>query len=268
MFEYEKGFSEFAGKVVIVTGGSKGIGEACVEAFSRVGANVVFCARNEADGKETEKKYSSVGEGKCVFVPCDVANEQDVKKVVKTAVDMFGRIDCLVNNAGYHPPYEAMDDVTGTMFEDLLRTNLVSMFNFSREALPYIRKEKGSIINNASLVGEMGQKKACRYVASKGGIIALTKAMAVDEAEYGVRVNCIEPGMITTPLGEEVARANPEGLKDLEVGASCHHLHRIGMANETASVCVFLASEMASYMTGVCVPISGGSELAYGIKFY
>ncbi|MDD5017307.1 MAG: glucose 1-dehydrogenase [Eubacteriales bacterium] len=258
---------DFTGKTVIITGGTMGLGEGCARVFCAAGANVVVCARGTEAGKKiTAELCDEYGEGKCTFIRCDVTKEEDIKNVVQTTVDKFGRLDCMLNNAGYHPPEENIDDVSGEMFEELLRLNLVSIFLFCKYTLSHLRKTKGNIINMSSLVGSMGQSQAVRYVATKGGITALTKALAVDEGQNGVRVNCISPGSIDSPLTMAYFDAMEDPGYEFKKICECSHLGRIGTIREVASVCLFLASELASFITGADIPVSGGAELGYGLK--
>lgn len=254
-------------KVVIITGATKGIGESCVEVFSEAGAKIVACARGEKDGAELCKRIDAkFGEGTCTFMRCDVTSEEDIKNVVAKTVEKFGRIDCLLNNAGYHPGEEEIDDISVEMFEQLLRLNLTSIFMFNKYALPYIRKQKGTIVNMGSLVHEIGQVCAIRYVSTKGAIASMTRAMALDEAKYGVRVNCVSPGCIATPLTIEYMDSNPNPEKIRKANAAYAALDRHGLPREIANAMLFLASGMSTFITGVDLPISGGSELGYGMK--
>lgn len=256
-------------KIAIVTGGTMGIGEGCAKALLGAGANVVICARREDYGKTKADELNEIyGAGKCEFVKCDVKKEEDIKHVIDYTVQKFGGLNVLVNNAGYHPNEEFIDDVTGEMFEDLLKLNLVSIFLFCKFALPHLRKVKGSIVNMSSLVGSMGQKQACRYVSTKGGILGLTKALAVDEGPNGVRVNSISPGSIASPLTMEYLDAMANSEYEYQKICDCSHLGRIGTIDETGMACLFLASDMSSFITGVDIPVSGGAELAYGKKTY
>jgi NAD(P)-dependent dehydrogenase (short-subunit alcohol dehydrogenase family) len=267
LFEDVKKCVDFTGKTVIVTGGTKGIGEGCARVFMSSGANVVICARDSAVGNRVANEFcGKYGDNKCIYIRCDVSVESDIVHVVDETIRIFGRLDCLVNNAGYHPGYERIDDTSSEMLMDLIQTNLVSIYNFSRHALPYLRKSEGSIINMSSLVGTIGQRLSCRYVLTKGGIIAFTKALAIDEAENHVRVNCISPGCIDTPLGAEFSKLSPDSEREAKLTRTCSLMNRIGNINEVGTVCLFLASEMASFITGVDVVVSGGAELAYGNK--
>src|SRR6185295_5333907 len=147
----------FTDKVVLVTGASKGIGEGCVRVFAEAGAKVVFCARGEKAGRALEKDVNARGPGSALFLPCDVSKIDQVTGVVDQTVKRQGRLDCLINNAGWHPPHKPIDDFTVQEFRDLFELNVVSMFAACQRALPHLRKTKGSIINLSSLVGQMGQ---------------------------------------------------------------------------------------------------------------
>jgi len=260
---------DFSGKTVIVTGGSMGIGEGCARVFISAGANVVICARGVEAGKKLESELSShYGEEKCLFVQCDVSNEDQVKNVIGKTLEKYGRLDCLINNAGVHPEDERIDDVSVEMFNELLVLNLTSIFMFCKYALPHLRKTQGSIINMSSLVGVMGQRLACRYVPTKSAIIGLTKALAIDEAENNVRVNCVLPACVVTPLGEKLMNLTDDPAKQQKLIDSWHQVGRTGSITEVGSVCLFLASDMASFLTGIEISVSGGADLGYGVKFF
>ncbi|MEK7725136.1 MAG: SDR family oxidoreductase [Acidobacteriota bacterium] len=253
----------YKNKVVIITGGSKGIGEGCVRAFAEAGAKVVFCARNEGDVLATE--LNSLGKGEVFFVKCDVSKTDDIKNLIEQTVEKYGQIDCLINNAGWHPPHKPIDDFSETDFRELLDLNLVSIFSACKYALPYLRQTKGNIINMSSLVGSMGQIHAVTYVATKGAITAFTKALAIDEAEFGVRVNSVSPGNIYTPLWQQAIDASENPEQTLADGNAAQLLGRMGTIEEAGKLCLFLASE-ATFTTGVDHIISGGAELGYGRK--
>jgi NAD(P)-dependent dehydrogenase (short-subunit alcohol dehydrogenase family) len=253
-------------KITIVTGGSKGIGAGCVRTFVQEGGSqVVFCSRNEAEGKSLEAELNREGPGSAVFLRADVAKVEDLKRLVEFTVGKFGGIDCLINNAGWHPPHKSIDDFSVEDFRSLLDLNLVSMFAASKFALPYLRKVKGNIINMSSLVGIMGQLHATTYVATKGGITAFTKALAVDEAAHEVRVNSVSPGNVYTPLWQEAIDAAADPARCRAEGEAAQLLGRMGTIEEAGRLCLFLAAE-ATFITGVDHIISGGAELAYGRK--
>jgi len=249
----------YTDKVTIVTGGSKGIGEGCVRVFARAGAKVVFCARGEKEGKALAAEVGAT------FLTCDVSKVDQVKRVIDEAVKRHGRLDCLINNAGWHPPHKPIDDFREQEFRDLLELNVVSVFAACRHALPHLRKTKGNIINLSSLVGAMGQHHAATYVATKGAVTALTKALAVDEAAHDVRVNCVSPGNVWTPLWQQAVDQAPDPAKCRADGDAAQLLGRMGTIEEAGKLCLFLAAE-ATFTTGVDHILSGGAELAYGRK--
>ena len=255
----------YADKVVIVTGGSKGIGEGCVRVFAEAGSKVVFCARNAAAGEALAREVTARGPGEAHFVAADVAKVDDIRALVEETVRRFGRIDCLINNAGWHPPHKPIDDFTVEEFRALLDLNLVSIFAACQVALPHLRKTKGNIINMSSLVGAMGQIHATTYVATKGAITAFTKALAIDEAAHDVRVNSVSPGNIYTPLWQEAIDAAPDPAQCRADGDAAQVMGRMGTIEETGRLCLFLAAE-ATFTTGVDHIQSGGAELGYGRK--
>jgi NAD(P)-dependent dehydrogenase (short-subunit alcohol dehydrogenase family) len=255
----------FRDKVVLVTGASKGIGEGCVRVFVEEGAKVVFCARGEKAGRALESQVNAKGPGSALFLTCDVSKVDEVRGVVDEAARRHGRLDCLINNAGWHPPHKPIDEFSVQEFRDLLELNVVSLFAACQRALPHLRKTKGSIINLSSLVGQMGQLHATTYVATKGAITAFTKALAVDEAAHDVRVNSVSPGNIWTPLWAEAVDQSPDPGKARADGEAAQLLGRMGTIEEAGKLCLFLAAE-ATFTTGVDHVLSGGAELAYGRK--
>jgi NAD(P)-dependent dehydrogenase (short-subunit alcohol dehydrogenase family) len=253
-------------KVVVVTGGSKGIGAGCVKVFvEHGGSKVVFCSRNEAEGKAFEAEVNRKGPGQAQFVRADMSKVDDIKRLIDFTASKYGRIDCLINNAGWHPPHKTIDDFSVEDFRSLLELNLVSYFAACKFALPHLRKVKGNIINMSSLVGIMGQLGATTYVATKGGITAFSKALAVDEAAFEVRVNSVSPGNVYTPLWQEAIDASPDPAKTRADGDAAQLLGRMGSIDESGQLCLFLAAE-ATFTTGVDHILSGGAELAYGRK--
>ncbi|XP_069132205.1 17-beta-hydroxysteroid dehydrogenase 14-like isoform X2 [Argopecten irradians] len=252
-------------KVTIVTGGSKGIGRGCVEVFVKHGSKVVFCARGEKEGKELEAEMNKQGPGETFFLTCDVSKEEDIKNVVNKTVEKYGRIDCLINNAGQHPKHTPIDDISADDFRRLLDINLVSMFLFAKYALPHLRKTKGNIINASSLVGQIGQPGATAYVSTKGAITSFTKALAIDEAEHGVRVNVFSPGNVWTPMWEQGASYAPDPEAAKQAGEDAQLVGRYGTLEESGLMCLYLAAD-ATFCTGIDINLSGGAELDYGYK--
>jgi NAD(P)-dependent dehydrogenase (short-subunit alcohol dehydrogenase family) len=256
---------DYRDKVVIVTGGTKGIGEGCVRAFVDAGARVVFCARKQDEGEALAAELNTLGKGEAAFIKCDVSKTVEIKHLIDQTAEKFGSIDCLINNAGWHPPHKPIDDFSAEEFRDLLDLNLVSIFAACKFALPHLRKTRGNIINMSSLVGQMGQLHAVTYVATKGAITALTKALAIDEAVHGVRVNSVSPGNIYTPLWQEAIDASADPAKTKADGDAAQLLGRMGTIEEAGTLCLFIAAE-ATFTTGADHIISGGAELGYGRK--
>jgi len=244
---------EFEGKVAIVTGSSRGIGLACAERLLAEGAIVAGCSTDRDVKYPASDRYG--------HQTVDVANPSDLEDFVGSVAARHGRIDVLVNNAGSHPPTQAIDDFSVDDFDALYRLNLRSVFVASRAALPSLRKNGGAIVNMASAVGLYGQEGAVTYCATKAGIIGLTKALAIDEAPNDVRVNAVCPGAILTPLAKEV---HPQERRDRI--ATWSWMGRWGTAEEVAELVLFLAGRRSAYITGQEMVIGGGTELGYGFK--
>jgi NAD(P)-dependent dehydrogenase (short-subunit alcohol dehydrogenase family) len=225
----------------------------------------VFCARNQQEGDELASELSNSDRGEAYFVKCDVSKTDEIANLIDRTVEKYGRIDCLINNAGWHPAPKTIDDFSIEEFRDLLDLNLVSVFAACKFALPYLRRTSGNIINLSSLVGQMGQLHAVTYVATKGAVTAFTKALAIDEAVHGVRVNSVSPGNIYTPLWQEGINLSNDPEKTRADGDAAQHLGRMGTIEEAGKLCVFIAAD-ATFTTGVDHIISGGAELGYGGK--
>lgn len=252
-------------KVTIVTGGSRGIGEGCVRAFATAGAKVVFCSKGERDGDALLTDMKKAEAGEVFYVKCDVTKPDEIKNLIEQTVKKYGRLDCLVNNAGWHPPYHPIDEFSVEDFQHILQLNVISVFAACKYALPYLRKTKGNIINIGSLVGSMGQPGAATYVATKGAVIAMTKALAIDEAAHDVRVNCVSPGNIFTPLWQEGIDQSPDPARTRADGDAAQLIGRMGTIEEAGKLCLFIAAE-GTFTTGVDHILSGGAELSYGRK--
>ncbi|KAH9502365.1 hypothetical protein Btru_075506 [Bulinus truncatus] len=252
-------------KVVVVTGGASGIGFGAVKTFVENGSKVVFCDLNDVEGKAVEADLNAKGPGECKFIFCDVSKEDQIKNVIEVAVQTFGKLDCLVNNAGLHPSHKPIDDFSSEDFKSLIDVNVMGFFYATKFALPYLRQTQGNVINNGSLVAYIGQPGAVTYAATKGAIISMTKALSIDEAKYHVRVNSFSPGNIFTPLWEKAALASPDYDKCIQAGKDAQLLGRFGTVEECGLVCLFLAAD-ATFCTGININVSGGAELDYGYK--
>jgi len=257
----------YTDKVVIISGGSKGIGAGCARVFVDAGCRIVICARGLESGATLAKELTEKGPGRCDFIQCDVSKPADIENLIAGTIDMHGRLDCLINNAGYHPSIKRIDDFTLDEFRDVLNTNLVSQWYACKCALPHLRRTRGSIINVSSLVGEMGQEGATTYCATKGGITAFTKALAIEEAASGVRVNAVLPGNIITESRSEFIASRKDGPAIDRWVESLQVMGRSGTAREVGQACLFLASEAAKFITGIALLITGGAELGYGVKY-
>lgn len=259
----------YTDKVVIITGGSSGIGKGCAQEFVKAGSHVVICCNNEAEGKAVEATLRDQAPrqqaGDVIFVYCDVRQTDHISNLIETTVSRYGKIDCLINNAGWHPPHKPIDEFSVQEFRDLLELNLISVFTACKFALPFLRQTRGNIINMASLVASIGQYHATTYVATKGAITGFTKALAVDEAAHGVRVNSVSPGNIYTPLWQEAIDAAPDPRQYRADGENAQLLGRMGGTEEVGRLCLFIAAA-ATFTTGVDHLISGGAELGYAQK--
>lgn len=252
-------------KVVIITGGSHGIGEGCVREFVEAGSKVVFCARGAESGLRLAAEVTERGPGTAHFIACDVSDVNQIQQLIEATVARYNQLDCLINNAGWHPPHKPIDDFTVEDFRSLLDLNLVSIFAACKFGLPSLRRTQGNIINLSSLVAQIGQLHAATYVATKGAITSFTKALAIDEAMYGVRVNAVSPGNIYTPLWQDAIDASPNPEQTRTDGEATQLIGRMGTIQEAGKLCLFIAAE-ATFTTGVDHIISGGAELSYGRK--
>ncbi|MBN2023345.1 MAG: glucose 1-dehydrogenase [Pirellulales bacterium] len=249
-------------KVAIITGGSKGIGLGCARVFAKYGCRVAIASRGEPAGRAAEKELADAGHT-AVFLATDVTVEQDMRRMVETTVERFGRLDCIVNNAGWHPPAMTIDQTSLADFEALLRLNLTSVFLGCKLAIPHLRKTRGNIINMSSEVGLIGQAAAPAYVATKAAQVGLTRALATDLAPEGIRVNAVCPAGVMTPLMQQWADTQYDPTEALKMVDAWHLLGRMATIDEIGEVCAFLASDEASFITGQAICPDGGATLGY-----
>lgn len=244
-------------KVALITGGTSGIGEATALLFAQEGAEVAITGRNRRRGEAVLKRIKEVGnEG--LFLQANVSSAADCRKTVEETVRAFGRIDILFNNAGVYYPQTAIE-CTEKEWDEQIEVNLKGTFLMSKFALPMmIEQRRGVIINNASGWGIVGGDHAVAYCASKGGVVLMTKAMAIDHGAQGIRVNCVCPGDVETPMLP--ADAKMRGLKWEEYIAGCANrpLGRVGKVEEISKAVLFLASDDSSFMTGAALVVDGG----------
>ncbi|MGA2973022.1 MAG: SDR family oxidoreductase [Candidatus Bathyarchaeia archaeon] len=252
------------GKVTIITGATSGIGTASAKLFAEEGATVIAVGRNQEKGKSLIEEVKA-GNGKAVFIRADVSKSKDVQELVKTTVQQFGRIDVLYNNAGIDL-VGTVPDTTEEQWDLVINTNLKGVFLTCKYVIPQMAKQGGGVIvNTASELGTVGAREMAAYCASKGGIINLTKAMAIDCAPLNIRVNCLCPGPVETPMLERIfnAASNPAQLREAQVKGVI--LQRIGKPEEIARAALYLASEDSSYNTGNILIVDGGATSWYGI---
>jgi NAD(P)-dependent dehydrogenase (short-subunit alcohol dehydrogenase family) len=250
--------ASFEGRAVIVTGGAKGIGRATAEQFAMAGAMVAVVDRD----RETAESVAGTIGARGVALAADVADPRAVDRAVAAAVDAFGRIDVLVNNAGIHFA-RAIDEYTTEEIDLILSVNLKGALHFIRAALPQLRRARGTIVSVSSMTGLVGQDRGAMYVATKGALISLTKALALELAVDGIRVNCVCPAGVDTPLMRQWAATLPDPEGVLRSQAAMHLTNRLASPEEIASAILFLASPAASFITGIALPVEGGATLGY-----
>jgi NAD(P)-dependent dehydrogenase (short-subunit alcohol dehydrogenase family) len=246
-----------ANKVALITGGTSGIGEATAILFAKEGASVAVTGRNQHRGQQVREKILSGG-GKAIFVSCDVRKTEQCERAVNETVKTFGELNIVFNNAGVFYPHNIVD-CSEQEWDEQLDINLKGTYLISKSALPQmIRQGSGVIINNSSGWGIVGGDSAVAYCASKGGVILLTKAMAIDHGPQGIRANAICPGDVETPMLPEDARMRGLEWQDYLAGCANRPLGRIGTAEEIAQAALFLASDDSSFMTGATLVVDGG----------
>jgi NAD(P)-dependent dehydrogenase (short-subunit alcohol dehydrogenase family) len=252
---------ELDGKVVIVTGGSKGLGRGVSEAFAREGACVTVNAfSDEATARALVKQLEDEGHTAQVVMG-DVSLASNCKRIVDATVAAYGGLDVLVNNAGIQPPslYLNVEDLPEEDWDRIIDVNLKSYYLMSKYSIPEMRRRGGgAIIHMASVQGLQSQPLVPAYAASKGGILSLTRNMALDYATQNIRVLSICPGTFDTEMVRTAAKAAGGGAELIEQWGRGHPIGRIGRCEELANVALFLASDKASFMTGEYVCVDGG----------
>ena len=247
----------FEGKVALITGGTSGIGSTTAERFAAEGARVAITGRNQERGDQVVAAIAANG-GEAIFIQSDVRLAADCRHAVEQTIERFGQIDVLFNNAGvFHP--KSIPECTEDEWDETIDSSLKGAFLMSKYSLPsMIERGSGSIIHTSSGWGILGGDKAAAYCAAKGGLIVMAKAMAIDHGPQGIRVNCVCPGDVMTPMLEDDAKKRGLTWEEYEVDASERPLGRIGSADDIASAVLYLASDEASFVTGDALVVDGG----------
>ena len=243
-------------RVAVITGSASGIGRATALEFAKEGARVVVADINSQGAAETVNLITAAG-GTAIAVETDVSNANSVQGLVHKTLQGFSRIDALVNNAAIQVN-KTVENTTVEEWNREIAVNLGGVFLCSKYLLPHLRKVRGCIVNMASVNGFFAEPMCAGYCATKGAIIALTKAMAIDHGKEGIRVNCICPGYIDAGLARGYFEAQPDPEAARKAAGKLHALWRIGNPEEVARVAAFLASDDASFMTGSAVAVDGG----------
>jgi len=245
------------GKVALITGGNSGIGSATAELFAKEGAAVVITGRNQERGEQVARSIKDAG-GEVLFIRCDVRVADDCRKAVEQTLERFGQIDVLFNNAGVFYP-KTVPDMSEEEWDETIDSSLKGTFLMSKYALPsMIERGSGAIINNSSGWGILGGNEAAAYCAAKGGLVVMTKAMALDHGRDGIRVNCVCPGDTVTPMATDDAEKRGMAWEDYVAAGSDRPLGRMGTADEIARAVLFLACDDSSYVTGESLVVDGG----------
>ncbi len=244
-------------KVCIVTGGGSGIGRATCVMFAKEGAKVVVADKNKAAAEAVAAACTAAG-AQALGLGVDVAKAGDIKRMIDETVTTFGRLDVLVNNAGYGIPASVLE-TDEKAWDDLMAVNVRGVFLCTKMAIPEMAKNGGgTIVNTASIVATVGIRNRAAYVASKGAVAALTRAVAVDHVAQGIRCNAIAPGTIETPYFKDIMDKSPNPADARKALEERQLMNRMGTPEEIAAGILFLASDESSFATGTVLTIDGG----------
>ena len=241
-------------KRIFITGGTSGIGLTAAKLFLAEGAKVVIMGRSASRGKQA---LSEIANPDCCFLSGDVRSLADCQRVISEAALKLGGLDVLVNSAGIYLE-NAIEDTTAEQLDDILTTNVKGTYYMCQAAMSLLKSSQGSIVNVASDAGIKGNYYCTAYCASKGAVVLFTKALALETAGFGMRVNAIAPGDIMTPLTEAQLAEMPDRAAGIRELASVYPLGRIGTAKEAASAIIYLASPISGFVTGTVLSVDGG----------
>lgn len=246
---------DFTGGVAMVTGSATGIGHATAVAFAREGADVVLVDTNQEVGIKTIKEVESLGR-KAIFIQGDVSHEADIKRVMAETIKVFGRLDCAFNNAGIEGEQGSTADCTEANWDKVINVNLKGVWLCMKHQIPQMLKhEGGTIVNCSSIAGLVGFSGIPAYVASKHGVLGLTKTAALEYAKSNIRINAVCPGVIETPMIDRFTHGDVNAHKQLELGEP---MGRVGSPDEVAQAVLWLCSKSSSFVTGHSLAVDGG----------
>jgi meso-butanediol dehydrogenase / (S,S)-butanediol dehydrogenase / diacetyl reductase len=247
------------GQIIFLTGGSEGIGRHCAQAYSDEGAIVVIAART---AERVEAAVAELGP-QHLGVACDVSQPEQVNAAIAKTLEKYGRLNAIHNNAGIVGPSKPLHETSLAEWDDLFNVNLKSVYLTAKFGFDALRQTRGTILNTSSLVGVIGQVAHAAYTATKGAMNTLTKSMALDYAQYGIRVNAVCPAGTWTPMLRQWASDQPNPTAISEYLDAIHPLGKCPEADVVADACVFLLSDKARFITGHIMHVSGGAELGY-----
>lgn len=250
---------ELEGKVIFLTGGSDGIGFECFKAYAAAGAHVAIIA---IDQDQIDKAIADVP-GNHLGILCNVTVPKEVMHAISITIEKYGRIDAIHNNAGIAGASKMLHDTSEEEWDALMNVNLRGIFNTIKFGFDALSASKGCILNTSSMVGEIGQSLHAAYTATKGGVNALTKSMALDYAPMGIRVNAVSPAGVWTPMLRSWSASQPDPAAMESYLNNIHALGYCPNGDVIADACVFLLSEKARFITGCILPVGGGAELGY-----
>lgn len=246
-------------KIIFLTGGSEGIGYECAKAYSSEGATVIIASLDE---EQIARVIAELGPTH-LGILCDVSKESEVSAAMEKSIKAYGRLDAIHNNAGIARPAKALHETTSAEWDTLMDTNLKGIYHTIKFGFEALKKSRGSVLNTSSLVGEIGQEMHAAYSATKGGMNALTKSMALDYAKYHIRVNAVAPAGVWTPMLRKWNAEQPDEKNMEDYLNAIHPLGYCPGGDVVADACVFLLSDKARFITGCIMPVSGGAELGY-----
>jgi NAD(P)-dependent dehydrogenase (short-subunit alcohol dehydrogenase family) len=247
-------------RVILLTGGTEGIGRRCADAYAAEGASVVIASLGDAEGTARELGSGHLG------LPCDVSCPEQVEAAVAATLDRYRRIDAIHNNAGIPGPSKPLHETDPADWDTVVNVNLKSIYLTTRYGFAALKESHGTILNTSSLVGVIGQTNHAAYSATKGAINTLTKSMALDYAPHGIRVNAVCPAGVWTPMLRQWASDQPNPDAIASYLDAIHPLGDCPEGDVIADACVFLLSNKARFITGHLMHVSGGAELGYRVE--